>query len=141
MNFFLLLTLSILSLTEALNDTSPTTTTTATTTTLSCHQCSTITSPSCGDPFPSNIAATPCPTDRVYTLCRKIHQEVRDEVDVIRMCGYEEQENECYATNTLSGEYKTLVCQCKEDMCNTAVQGMESKVLLMLVVISLLFCA
>merc|ERR1719186_2557637 len=99
MNFFLLLTLSILSLTEALNDT----TTTATTTTLSCHQCSTITSPSCGDPFSSNITATPCPTDRVYTLCRKIHQEVRDEVDVIRMCGYEEQENECYATNTLAG--------------------------------------
>merc|ERR1712096_174120 len=123
------------SLTEALNDTAPTTTTTitTTTTTLSCHQCSTITSPSCGDPFPSNITATPCPTGREYTLCRKIHQEVRDEVDVIRMCGYEEQENECYATNTLAGQYK-------EDMCNTAVQGMESKVLLMLVVISLLFC-
>merc|ERR1719186_1070932 len=100
MNFFPPLILSILSLTEALNDIAPTTTTpistTTTTTTPSCHQCSTITSPSCGDPFPSNITATPCPTDREYTLCRKIRQEVRDEVDVIRMCGYEEQENECY---------------------------------------------
>jgi len=94
------------------------------TTSLSCQQCSTVTDPGCADPYTAlaNITATTCPTDRDYTICRKIYQKVRDKVDVFRRCGWVEDERECYTTKL--DEYNTVVCQCKGDMCNSAEQSM-----------------
>ena len=105
---------------------------------LSCHQCSTVTSPSCADPFapPANLTATLCPTDREYTFCRKIWQKVRGKVDVMRMCGYVKHKNECYSTRV--DEYKTLVCQCEEDMCNMAVSVMQESMVLQMVMVLML---
>ena len=94
------------------------------TTSLSCHQCSTVTDPGCADPYTGQANMTLCPTvtDREYTLCRKISQKVRGKVDVFRRCGWVEDERECYTTKL--DEYNSMVCQCKEDMCNAADQGM-----------------
>lgn len=98
---------------------------------LSCYQCSTVTDPDCADPIKTNMMATTCPQDKEYTICRRIHQEVRGNVTVIRNCGWIENENECYTTRL--DEFNTLVCQCKEDMCNNAMKGMVLSTMLTII--------
>merc|ERR1712062_528055 len=90
---------------------------------LKCHQCSSLDDPKCGDPFVDEGGAVvtdeflkECPTDKEYTMCRKIYQYIRDEESIIRTCGYEEYKYDCY--KTVLEEYSTWVCSCKEDGCN-----------------------
>merc|ERR1739842_138668 len=97
---------------------------------LSCYQCSTVTDPDCVDPIKTNMMATTCPKDKEYTICRRIHQEVRGNVTVIRNCGWIENENECYSTRL--DEFNTLVCQCKENMCNTANKAVVMSTILII---------
>jgi len=58
------------------------------------------------------------------TMCRKIYQDVRGEVRVIRGCAWEENKkkedpkNNCY--KTVMEEYNTYVCTCDSDLCNGA---------------------
>eukprot|EP00088_Acartia_fossae_P069091 TRINITY_DN8927_c0_g1_i2.p1 TRINITY_DN8927_c0_g1~~TRINITY_DN8927_c0_g1_i2.p1 ORF type:complete len:139 (+),score=56.50 TRINITY_DN8927_c0_g1_i2:42-458(+) len=94
---------------------------------LQCHQCTSKEDPDCADPFyhedtkpavKTTRFLKDCPADREYTLCRKIYQNVRGESRVIRSCGWEESDKECYST--VLEEYNTYVCQCKEDGCNSA---------------------
>lgn len=99
---------------------------------LQCHQCTSYTDAQCNDPFhyePAREGEKPkpktleflkdCPNDgKNYTLCRKIYQHVRDDVRIIRSCGYEKYEKgDCY--KTVLEEYNTYVCQCEEDGCNS----------------------
>ena len=102
---------------------------------LQCHQCTSFTDTQCGDPFhyePARAGDKPvpktmeylknCPSDgKNYTICRKIYQNVRGDVRIIRSCGYEEYKNDCY--KTVLEEYNTYVCQCFEDGCNGAPRG------------------
>jgi len=92
---------------------------------IQCHQCNSHTNSMCADPFfhednPGVPKTTEflksCPTDREY-YCRKIYQNVRGKERVIRGCGWEEQEKECYST--VLEEYNTYVCKCEEDGCNS----------------------
>jgi len=93
---------------------------------LQCHQCTSYEHAKCADPFTyldgeerklkTNEFLKDCPTDREYTLCRKVYQNVRGDERVIRSCGYEEYKNDCY--KTVLEEYNTYVCTCKEDGCN-----------------------
>jgi hypothetical protein len=98
---------------------------------LKCHQCTSQIDAECADPMwyePEKEGAPrklktekflrDCPTDKNYTICRKIFQNVRGNERVIRSCGYVEHKNECY--QTVLEEYNTHVCQCKEDGCNGA---------------------
>ena len=92
---------------------------------IKCHQCTSFTDTQCGDPFHYDPARAgdpkvpktmeylkDCPSDgHNYTLCRKIYQNVRGDVRIIRSCGYEEYKNDCY--KTVLEEYNTYVCQCK----------------------------
>ena len=102
---------------------------------LQCHQCTSFTDTQCGDPFHYEPARAgdkpvpktmeylkPCPSDgKNYTICRKIYQNVRGDVRIIRSCGYEKYKNDCY--KTVLEEYNTYVCQCEEDGCNGAPRG------------------
>ena len=63
----------------------------------------------------------PCPNDGKEYFCRKIYQNVRGDVRIIRSCGYEKYKNDCY--KTVLEEYNTYVCQCDEDGCNGAPRG------------------
>lgn len=94
---------------------------------LKCHQCSSYTDVNCDDPF--YFEDTPdqpkteeylkeCPSDDKEYFCRKIYQNVRGDERVIRSCGWEKNEKECYAT--VLEEYNTYVCQCDTDGCNGA---------------------
>merc|ERR1712098_769356 len=96
---------------------------------LSCFQCNSFNNDTCGDPFfgdGNNLKTAKeqsflkeCPTDTEY-FCRKIYQNVRGEVRVIRNCGSErdEKDRDCYTT--VLEEYNTKVCQCEdEDGCNS----------------------
>jgi len=97
---------------------------------LQCHQCTSATHTKCGDPFffegevdeegkpvPKTLEfLKDCPTDKEYTLCRKIYQNVRGEERIIRGCGHIEYKNPCY-TN-VQEEYNTYICTCKGDGCN-----------------------
>lgn len=95
---------------------------------LKCHQCTSKTHTACGDPFYhedtpdqpiTNEFLKECPADgKEYTLCRKIYQNVRGESRVIRSCGWEKDDKDCYST--VLEEYNTYVCQCFEDGCNSA---------------------
>jgi hypothetical protein len=95
---------------------------------IECHQCSSYKDVNCGDPFffqdkPDQAKTSdylkPCPadTDDKKYYCRKIFQNVRGDERVIRSCGWEKQEKECYST--VLEEYNTYVCQCGEDGCNS----------------------
>jgi hypothetical protein len=55
------------------------------------------------------------------TMCRKIYQDVRGEIRIIRSCAwekYKEKTNTCY--KTVMEEYNTYVCTCDVDGCNGA---------------------
>jgi len=52
------------------------------------------------------------------TFCRKQHQEVDGNVNIIRACGFVKGDRECYST--ANPPTKTQVCQCFEDGCNSA---------------------
>jgi len=99
-----------------------------------CYVCSTAThGDKClnekqGDPLPDldqKNDVKDCPPKNGTSVCRKITQTVRDEVTVIRSCGYElwkGEEEICY--KTLHQEFNTLVCTCKgtgdNKLCNSA---------------------
>jgi len=58
-------------------------------------------------------------------MCRKIYQDVRGDVRVIRSCAWEKNpkkddpENNCY--KTVMEEYNTYVCTCNDEkLCNGA---------------------
>ena len=59
------------------------------TSSLSCIQCNSIYSSSCISSTESLKHLYPCPSNRNYTLCRKIDQTVRGERRVMRKCGWE----------------------------------------------------
>merc|ERR1712183_503042 len=65
---------------------------------------------------------TDCPNDgRNYTFCRVITQNVKEEVSIIRECGYIAKTGSdiCYKTETSQqDEYNTKVCECFQDGCN-----------------------
>merc|ERR1739838_782083 len=90
---------------------------------IKCHQCTSYTEAGCGDPFDGNFSKD-CPADtaeKVY-FCRKIFQNVRSDVKIIRSCGHEkytnlagEQKDEY---TTVLEEYNTFVTTCTGDNCN-----------------------
>ena len=55
---------------------------------LSCVQCNSVYSPSCLSSQNSMKHLYPCPSNRNYTLCRKIDQTVRGNRIVLRKCGW-----------------------------------------------------
>ena len=59
------------------------------TSSLSCIQCNSLYSSSCISSTESLKHLYPCPSNRNYTLCRKIDQTVRGERRVMRKCGWE----------------------------------------------------
>ena len=98
---------------------------------LRCYMCNTFNNESCGDPFfvqddyeyktaKEGSLLKECPSDIDQPFCRKIYQNVRGEVRVIRGCGSvrDEKERDCYTT--VLEEYNTKVCQCdNDDGCNS----------------------
>jgi hypothetical protein len=100
------------------------------TTPLHCHQCSTYKDSQCDDPFFENSQGEkkdnvqflkPCKEEGAK-FCRKIWQNVRGDVRIIRSCAWEinkeNNTNNCY--KTVLEEYNTLVCQCFGSGCNTS---------------------
>jgi len=99
---------------------------------IKCHQCNSYGDFHCADPFyyPDDETKQPkteeflkdCPDDGNDYFCRKIYQNVRGDVRIIRGCGYikeeREEQRECYTT--VLEEYNTEVCSCYEDGCNSA---------------------
>merc|ERR1711973_1006376 len=90
---------------------------------IKCHQCTSYISAQCGDPFHHEDGTVKteeflqeCPSDKEYTLCRKIYQNVRGDERIIRGCGHIEYKNPCY-TN-VQEEYNPYICTCKGDGCN-----------------------
>jgi len=76
------------------------------------------------------------PGDVKATMCRKIYQDVRGDVRVIRGCAWEEYKRvgaekskkvDCY--KTVMEEYNTYVCTCTDDYCNGAKMTQVSVVL------------
>lgn len=57
-----------------------------------------------------------CPDDGLKYFCRKQTQVIKDQKRVIRGCGFDKSELECYQTKTPL--VATHVCQCFEDGCN-----------------------
>jgi len=111
---------------------------------LECHVCNGMVDAQCNDPFGSyaesgelinpddfkkkcndpNVKAELGFTETA-TMCRKIYQDVRGDVRVIRSCAWEtnpkkdDPENNCY--KTVMEEYNTYVCTCNdENFCNGA---------------------
>lgn len=116
---------------------------------ISCHICNGYEEAKCDDPFGSMAASgeliahadfkMDCndakaktkqgiPSDAPEaTMCRKIYQDVRGDVRVIRGCAWEEYKRvgaekskkvDCY--KTVMEEYNTYVCTCTDDFCNGA---------------------
>jgi len=97
---------------------------------LKCHQCSTYTQSQCDDPFFENSQGEAKDNSEFLQVCkepeakfcRKIWQNVRGDVRIIRSCAWEvNKENNtdnCY--KTVLEEYNTLVCQCFGSGCNTS---------------------
>jgi len=106
---------------------------------LNCYQCNSMSDPNCGDvpkPFAthangvatvrSDVGMEPkaCPAES--TMCRKIDQQVRGHISVIRTCGVEEKylmsdtakANPLDEYNTVLQEYATEVYNCREEGCN-----------------------
>merc|ERR1712088_108057 len=100
---------------------------------LKCHQCNSYEHALCADPFHHDDGGVKsndeflkeCGTDQEYTFCRKVYQNVRDEVRVIRSCGWipDPKDRECYTT--VLEEYNTEVCSCDGDGCCT--RGSQSR--------------
>jgi len=72
-----------------------------------------------GYKLPEDVAAP--------TMCRKIYQDVRGDVRIIRSCAWEEytrigedesKKDACY--KTVMEEYNTYVCTCEGELCNGA---------------------
>jgi len=105
---------------------------------LQCYQCTGDAKSDCGENVKEKSEPKGCPEDwdedKKPTLCRVIHQVVRDEVTFIRQCGYElykgKKEQNCY--KTVHQEYTTHNCQCFHDGCN-AGSGISGSVVLGLV--------
>jgi len=116
---------------------------------ISCHICNGYEDAKCKDPFGPEAASGELIPHREFlkdcnskdakdeqgipdgvtaTMCRKIYQDVRGDVRVIRGCAWEEytrlgekesQKNICY--KTVMEEYNTYVCTCdNEEGCNGA---------------------
>lgn len=61
-----------------------------------------------------------CIADKInYTFCRKQVQTIDKESRVIRSCGFIPAQQDCYWTR--SPPAATLVCQCHDDGCNSAL--------------------
>jgi len=111
---------------------------------LECHVCNGMVDAECNDPFgryaengnlvnpekfikkcnDPNIKKELGFTEEA-TMCRKIYQDVRGDVRVIRSCAWEKNpkkddpENNCY--KTVMEEYNTYVCTCNDEkLCNGA---------------------
>lgn len=107
---------------------------------LQCHQCNGNTDKKCNDPFETSPGVAPATflkdcEENKHTLCRKIYQDVRGEVSVIRSCAWEEYERDgeikdCY--KTVMEEYNTYSCTCNTDGCNGA-QNIQISSLIMIV--------
>merc|ERR1712008_590771 len=84
---------------------------------LMCHQCNSYENALCADPFSHEDGQVKsndeflkeCGDEQDYTMCRKVYQNVRDEVRVIRSCGWipDSRNRECYTT--VLEEYNTEV--------------------------------
>lgn len=96
---------------------------------IKCHQCNSYDDYHCADPFyypdapdkpKTDKFLLDCPSDDKDYFCRKIYQNVRGDVRVIRGCGYikDDKDRECYTT--VLEEYNTEVCSCDTDGCNSA---------------------
>jgi len=95
---------------------------------LMCHQCNSYENALCADPFSHEDGQVKsndeflkeCGDEQDYTMCRKVYQNVRDEVRVIRSCGWipDSRNRACYTT--VLEEYNTEVCTCDSDGCNSA---------------------
>lgn len=96
---------------------------------IKCHVCNGHKDAQCADPFKilaengeevlkTNEFLKDC--DSKATMCRKIYQDVRGVVRVIRSCAWEKhptkEKTSCY--KTVMEEYNTYVCSCEEDGCN-----------------------
>lgn len=99
---------------------------------IQCHVCNGHKDAECKDPFSyvgdngekvltTNDFLKPC--DAKAKMCRKIYQDVRGVVRVIRSCAWEEYVRDgkklndtCY--KTVMEEYNTYVCTCVGDGCN-----------------------
>jgi len=92
---------------------------------LECHQCSSKDDAACADPFEGDFKK-PCAEGE---FCRKIYQNIRGDVSVIRSCGSELTEkygqNDCYTT--VLEEYNTISCACDAEGCNgsSALSGLS----------------
>jgi hypothetical protein len=116
---------------------------------ISCHICNGYEEAKCKDPFgtmadsgeliyPANFkmnCSLPAAREKQgipadappATMCRKIYQDVRGDIRVIRGCAWEEYKRvgaekskkvDCY--KTVMEEYNTYVCTCIGDFCNGA---------------------
>jgi len=115
---------------------------------IKCHVCNGFTDAKCKDPFGkvgedgklsewdefekdcTTLVGQPnsgVPAGVKPSMCRKIYQDVRGDVRIIRGCAWEEytrigeeksEKNTCY--KTVMEEYNTYVCTCTEDGCNGA---------------------
>merc|ERR1712141_307637 len=110
---------------------------------IKCYQCNSMSEPKCGDtpdPFATHdgngkfeigshgLTATDCPlvAGEAATMCRKIDQQIRGHVSVIRTCGVKEKylmsdtekANPLDEYNTVLQEYSTEVYKCEKDGCN-----------------------
>lgn len=63
-----------------------------------------------------------------YKLCRKQVQTIEGKDRVIRTCGIEKSQKDCYST--ANPPVKTYVCQCEEDGCNSAPGALSGERLL-----------
>merc|ERR1739838_483091 len=91
---------------------------------IKCHQCTSYTDAGCGDPFGLTTEAAACPADTAEKVhfCRKIFQNVRSDVQIIRSCGHEKYTNLAGEPKdeytTVLEEYNTFVTTCFDDGCN-----------------------
>merc|ERR1711962_665848 len=117
---------------------------------IQCYQCNSYEDALCDDPFKfedgkkevksGDNYLKPCVLPEGKTIngtmfCRKLYQNVRSDVGVIRSCGWihdekskhhlgEEAGRDCYTT--VLEEYNTEVCECYEDGCNSATMSSMS---------------
>ena len=112
---------------------------------LKCHQCTSRTDPDCADPMwlePEEVSGVrklktekflkDCPTDRAYTICRTMIENVFGSKRFIRGCGYIEHKNECYLTS--EKVENSFVCQCKGDGCNGSEAAKPTSALLIITI-------
>jgi len=122
---------------------------------INCYQCNSYEDALCGDPFKfedgneevksGNNYLKPCVApdgkaeefarDNITMFCRKLYQNVRSDVRVIRSCGWihdakskaklgDVEGRDCYTT--VLEEYNTEVCECYSSECNSATMSSMS---------------